>query len=264
MSKTKIEWCDYTINPVKGLCPMACDYCYARRMYKRFKWNTDMDFNPFWANELPKKPSKIFICSTIELFHDSILDKWREQIFGQIRTPFIQNQGHTFIFLTKQPQNLAKWSPFPNNCWVGVSATNASEVLMAVNYLFNHHQAKTQFLSIEPLLSWDTSKYTFPYTFASSISKKDLDWIIIGQQTPVSKKTQPKIEWIQDIIESADKAKIPVFLKNNILGDTTFFSLPFRQELPHMEFKSGGPNFHRDAIALTGYGDELNNGQTEN
>lgn len=38
MSKTKIPWCDFTINPVKGLCPMACPSCYARRRYKRFKW----------------------------------------------------------------------------------------------------------------------------------------------------------------------------------------------------------------------------------
>lgn len=30
MQKTKIPWADYTINPVKGLCPMACSYCYAR------------------------------------------------------------------------------------------------------------------------------------------------------------------------------------------------------------------------------------------
>lgn len=48
MNKTKIPWCDYTINPVKGICPMHCkdnlgkEYCYAARpngLYKRFKWN---------------------------------------------------------------------------------------------------------------------------------------------------------------------------------------------------------------------------------
>ena len=39
MNKTKIPWCDYTANPVKGLCPMACSYCYARRLYKRFGWD---------------------------------------------------------------------------------------------------------------------------------------------------------------------------------------------------------------------------------
>ena len=53
MSKSRIEWLrdpitgkqGFSINPVKGLCPVACkdndgkEYCYARRMYKRFKWN---------------------------------------------------------------------------------------------------------------------------------------------------------------------------------------------------------------------------------
>ncbi len=46
MNKTKIEWCDYTINPVKGLCPMVCSYCYARRMYQRFKRNPEVRFEP--------------------------------------------------------------------------------------------------------------------------------------------------------------------------------------------------------------------------
>lgn len=36
MPKSKIEWTDYSINPIKGLCPVACkdnqgkSYCYAR------------------------------------------------------------------------------------------------------------------------------------------------------------------------------------------------------------------------------------------
>ena len=62
MNKTKRPWTDYTLNPVKGLCPMACPYCYARAMYKRFKWNpkiriTDeypgMIFMPFF--DYPKR-----------------------------------------------------------------------------------------------------------------------------------------------------------------------------------------------------------------
>jgi len=24
MQRTRIEWCDYTVNPVKGLCPVDC------------------------------------------------------------------------------------------------------------------------------------------------------------------------------------------------------------------------------------------------
>lgn len=35
MNKSKIEWCDYTWNPVTG-CLHGCGYCYARRIVKRF------------------------------------------------------------------------------------------------------------------------------------------------------------------------------------------------------------------------------------
>jgi len=34
MGQTKIEWCDYTWNPVVG-CKHGCSYCYARRFAER-------------------------------------------------------------------------------------------------------------------------------------------------------------------------------------------------------------------------------------
>jgi len=34
LNKTKIEWCDYTWNPVVG-CRTGCYYCYAERINKR-------------------------------------------------------------------------------------------------------------------------------------------------------------------------------------------------------------------------------------
>ena len=35
MKKTKIDWCDSTINCVYG-CPNGCKYCYGNVMNKRF------------------------------------------------------------------------------------------------------------------------------------------------------------------------------------------------------------------------------------
>lgn len=35
MQKTKIDWCDYTWNPVTG-CLHKCEYCYARKIASRF------------------------------------------------------------------------------------------------------------------------------------------------------------------------------------------------------------------------------------
>ena len=38
MNRSKIEWCDHTWNPITG-CRHHCEYCYARKMSKRFAGN---------------------------------------------------------------------------------------------------------------------------------------------------------------------------------------------------------------------------------
>jgi len=202
MGKTKIEWCGYTVNPVKGKCPMACPYCYARRMYDRFKWNPEARYDHDWWQSLRriKAGNKIFVGSTFELFHDSISD-WLHPIFKWVRT----FNDLTFIFLTKCPQNLIKFSPFPENCWVGVTATTARGFGNALQYMPDV-KSEVKFVSFEPLLE----------RIRVTERLDDFQWLIIGQQTPVSKKTEPKIEWVREIVEAADKAGVKVFLKNNL------------------------------------------------
>ena len=35
MNKSKIDWCDFTWNPVTG-CTRGCEYCYAAKQARRF------------------------------------------------------------------------------------------------------------------------------------------------------------------------------------------------------------------------------------
>ncbi len=212
MNKTRIEWCDYTINPVKGLCPMACSYCYARAMYKRFKWNQEIRFVPEVYEEITKLPdSRIFVGSTMELFWDEFPPEWLKLTFEM--SAYLKR--HTFIFLTKQPQNLIKWSPFPENCWVGVSVCNDKMLDVAVDKL-EDVQAKTKFISFEPLLERLTLSLDYAFYYSG------ISWVIIGQQTPIKDVTRPKVTWISEIILAADKAEIPVFVKNNIIKDVEY------------------------------------------
>ena len=211
MNKTKIEWCQYTINPVKGLCPVACPYCYARRMYRRYKWDEAIRFeqSAFFPTTNIKPGSRVFVGSTIELFGEWVKDEWLNTIFNICS----QRSDVTWIFLTKRPDRLLRWSPFPENCWVGVSATNLDMAWDATCYL-DHIRAEVKFISFEPLLSsMHSTDNKNDYTRAIIHS---LNWLIIGQQTPVSAKTLPRREWIQEIIQAADTANIPVFLKNNL------------------------------------------------
>ncbi len=191
----------------------------------------------FWPERLEdawdiyggKPPRGIFVCDMSDLFGVGIPEKWTGDVLDVIRF----NKRDRFYLLTKQPQNLAKFSPFPDHCYVGVSATDDKSWLEAVHYLTNFVEAKVKFVSFEPLLGHISTGEMGMFT--SLISS--VDWLIIGSQTCKSYwelvamypddterimkygkswTFQPKIEWVQEIVEAADKAGIPVFLKKNL------------------------------------------------
>ncbi len=221
MPRTKIDWCDYSINPVKGLCPVACSYCYARQLYKRFKWNPEIRFEPKVFTELSKIKggSRVFIGSTIELFGEWVKEDWLETIFRYVKMyPKI-----TFLFLTKCPWNLKRWNPWPDNAWVGASAwdfRSTAHALYASGGL-EKTEAKVKFISFEPLLS--ETKIDFRDFQWAGIS-----WVIIGAATGRGAKPLQR-EWITEIIEACQRAGIPYFLKDNLkplLGENLMQEFP--------------------------------------
>ncbi len=48
----------------------------------------------------------------------------------------------------------------------------------------------------------------------NKLEEAGISWVIMGSQTKPSK--YPPIEAVQEIVEAADKAGIPVFLKDNL------------------------------------------------
>lgn len=228
-----IGWAKWTINPVKGLCPVGCSYCYARRLYGRncndvFK-NKTIRYDPSVFLDLYKaKPGdRVFVGSTIDLFHP-LCSTWNDEIFSICR----RTEELTFIFLTKQPQNLINWSPFPQNCYIGVSVTNQDMYNNAIKYL-SQVEANVKFLSFEPLLSRINND------IMSRLVDVGIDWVIIGAQTPYSKKTAPQISWVQEILVACHNTNIPVFMKNNLQPvidhDSLWAGWKLRHEFPNKE-----------------------------
>ena len=196
MKKSKIEWTDYTINPIKGKCKNKCSYCYAKKMYDRFKWNPEVRLKLSEMDKIRKikKPSKIFVCSMHELFGEWIPSEWTKSILDKIK----EYPQHTFLILTKCIERAYLWS-LPDNVWLGVSIdTIVGSDLM---YLRSAYAVK-RFISFEPLLA------------EIDTDLKEIDWVIIGAQTQPTKL--PKKEWVQKIIDEAKRHKIPVFLKDNL------------------------------------------------
>ncbi len=245
MNKSKIEWCDYTWNPVTG-CLHGCDFCYAKRIDKRFG---DGNFTPtFHPKRLieplaVKKPSRIFVGSMADLFGDWMWDVYengdeegfasglfaREYVVKCIIRIAKQCPQHTFIFLTKNPKGMQGFN-FPANCWCGTSVENQEKAdgrrpeLLKVN-------CKTLFVSYEPALGpidfkkfiWnktqvDGTLFNTPisasaYDLAKFVGVRGIDWLIIGAQTGPG-AVKPKMEWLL-VAEQAQAAGIPVFVKDN-------------------------------------------------
>ena len=200
MTKTKIDWCDYTWNPVWG-CLNNCPYCYACKLAKRFG---DAEFKPAWKQKnfdkpFPKKPSRIFVNSMSDIAF------WEPAWMYKVLTKIRNNPIHSFLFLTKESWIYEDWS-FPNNCWLGTTITQQSEMDYFADIILETNWDKTNkiFFSFEPLLE-RIQFYVNP------------DWVIIGAESGNRKgKVIPRREWIAEIVDYCKENQIPVFLKDSL------------------------------------------------
>ena len=244
MNRSRIEYCDHTLNIITG-CRHGCDYCYARQMTRRFSGNIKSNIQetekyrmadglyildkPFFDEtggqiiypfgfeptfhryrfdilDKLKMGNIIFVGAMADIFGAWIPDEWIKQIMDAC----ISNPIHNYLFLTKNPERYIQYGvpTGQENLWYGTTITcNADSGRIASLVM----DAKT-FVSIEPLQEHISSENI------KSICKV-ADWIIIGAETGRRKnKIQPEIDWIKDIVSEADNNGVPVFMKDSLMS----------------------------------------------
>lgn len=206
MRNTKIEWCDATLNPVIG-CRHGCPYCYARSMNKRF------GFIPNWEEPqfFPERLKQLKTAYPKSVFMDSMSDLafWQDEWIAKTFEAISRNPKNSYLFLSKDPAAIRRFIIFKSltrrieDCvFFGITITNNSDL----NKL---DECEVDFVSIEPILA--------PIDISCFANHPEIKQIILGAETGNRiNKVIPDKQWINKIVEVADKLNIKVFMKNSL------------------------------------------------
>lgn len=258
--KTNIEWTDSSWNPIRGCSRVSegCMNCYAETIAKRFsgegqpyegliakggQWNGNimivdhiLDQPLRW-----KKPRKIFVNSTSDLFHENVTDEQIDRIFAVMAL----SPQHTFQVLTKRPERMLEYltghaaggrhiwaegqkikmprgqhKPDPDwplpNVWLGVSVEDQKAADERIPLLMKT-PAAIRFLSCEPLLGQidlgynDTCDHKY-YSCTDIGCWSGLDWVIAGGESgPGARPMHP--DWVRSLRDQCKAAGVPFFFK---------------------------------------------------
>ncbi|MGE4503504.1 MAG: DUF5131 family protein [Thiomicrospira sp.] len=208
---SKIEWTEETWNPVTGCDKVSdgCKNCYAEAMSKRLKaMNTPGYENGFEISILEerlsqpikkKKPTKYFVNSMSDLFHEKVPFEFIDKVFDVIdSTPH-----HIYQILTKRSARMAEYfksRQAPSNAWIGVTVENRKQGLKRIEHL-RTIDASIRFLSVEPLLE-----------DLGVIDLSGIDWVIVGGESgPKARPMKP--EWAETIQEQCEALDVSFFFK---------------------------------------------------
>lgn len=210
MKYSKIEWTEATWNPSTGCNKVTsgCKFCYAETMAKRLQamgtpgYENGFEFTLMPDRlELPKKikkPTKFFVNSMSDLFHENMPFEFLDNVFKVIN----ETPQHQYQILTKRENILNEYFKsrvVPDNVWLGVTvefseSKNRIDILRSID-------SRIRFLSIEPLIG--------P---VGELNLDGIHWVIVGGES--GHKARPmNPEWAIDIQKQCDEQGVSFFFK---------------------------------------------------
>lgn len=251
MQLSKIEWTDYTSNPLKYLqhdtslsgddskvvwgCIHKnedCSHCYAEQLANRygrggaFTAPNMARLTPFLdEKELhhirtykPASGKRCFLGDMTDIFGEWVSDDLLNHLFSntlEIRTDV------TFQILTKRADRMQKYLSWRwgegripmRNIWVGVSVGSQKRADEMIPLLLKTPLAMgARFVSYEPALGpVDFSEYLNGRPIGSPYPV-GLDWIIVGGESGPGARPFD-LEWARSVVRQCKAAKVPVFVK---------------------------------------------------
>jgi protein gp37 len=218
LTATAISWTDTTWNPTTGCSKVSegCRHCYAETLSLRFRrsqlpWTArhaavNVRFHPerLRAPYRLRRPSRIFVNSMSDLFHEQLSDA----VIRQIWDVMCDLPQHTFQILTKRPARAAEWpGPWPAHIWQGTSIESRRWVTPRLSAL-RQCPATIRFLSCEPLLE-----------DLGPLDLSGIHWLIVGGESGPGYRPMPHA-WARALRDQCVAAGIPFFFKQSAAART--------------------------------------------
>lgn len=263
-SKTKIDWCDSTWNPVTG-CEHRCPYCYAKGIAERFGTNWLPDENPddykcvldgtethaileLDGMQVRKQKDGKIVPAAFPLGFTPTLHRYRlddPQQWKQPRNIFVCSMADLFgdwVPLEWIQEVFAACGKAPQHRYLFLTKNPKRYMeLQLKGKLPKQHWYGTSvtrkddrdffapgyntFVSIEPILeSFSDEKHAAYRQMVQA-------WAILGAETGNRKnKIVPKKEWITELVDYYSKFGYTKFFMKDSLRD--LMGADFRQEFP--------------------------------
>lgn len=235
--KSKIEWCDYTLNYWIGCSKVSrgCMNCYAERdwdhRFGKAVWGprgtrvrtSERNRNrPYAWNKKAQENGQVqtvFTASLADVFEDYrnesvpqfTMDAWRAELFAKMEaTPWL-----VWLVLTKRPENVSHMVPsdwlggstpykgWPSNVWLGFSAEDQS------NFDYRIESAlaiptPVLWVSAEPLLG--------KINMTDYLDSGEISWVIAGGES--GPKARPMhSDWACTLQYQCEIYDVPFFFK---------------------------------------------------
>jgi len=189
------EWVTHTWNPVKGVCPHRCSYCYMRYFLKN-------EIRPYLDEKCFRddlgKGNVIFVGSSIDLFAEEIPSEWIEKVLRYCRK-FPEN---TYLFQSKNPARFKEFEGlFPPKTILGTTLeTNRDYKVSRAPLPKARAKALAEWndtdvrktVTIEPVMDFDLKE------FVSMIASCRPDFVSVGaftgeKNSPLPEPSQEKL-----------------------------------------------------------------------
>lgn len=226
MNRTKIEYLTYSWNPIAMRCtPVSegCEHCWHLDVNKRFKLHSgspELREKELDALAKLKKPSRIGTQFMGDLFHENVEHEMQSSIFVEM----FLNPQHTYLILTKRPENMLKflenfvymgayWFRTPvkyhPHIWLGVTVEN-----------YDHKDRIKTLLQIPAAVHWVSHEpalgpIIYPPDFLALGNRA---WVASGAESGSGARPS-EIDWFRQDRLQCVIAGVPFFLKQmNING----------------------------------------------